>query len=288
MEPYLPGLRDYVQSGGALAMVGGDLSFASGGYAQTALNDILPVELEGIPPMGDRAYTKDGFKPKLTPAARSHPATSLSLDPRGNEARWAALPPLEGINRVARLKPGASALLVHPSLRTEAGEQAPVLAVTDAGKGRTLALLTDTSWHWGFLAAGTGDDGRTFQRFWESAIRWLVRDPALTLLRVELDRVEYRRGQPAAARVRSLHADYTPAIEVPVQLALHPAEQRRSDQAAALAVGHHQQGRRGPPGPARAGGGRLPPGRSSHHRRPEHSPRSRRSSSGPRAGSWRT
>jgi uncharacterized membrane protein len=224
VEPYLPGLRDYVQSGGALAMVGGDLSFASGGYAQTALKDILPVELEGIPPMGDRAYTKDAFKPKLTPAARSHPATSLSLDPRGNEARWAALPPLEGINRVARMKPGASALLVHPSLRTEAGEQAPVLAVTDAGKGRTLALLTDTSWHWGFLAAGTGDDGRTFQRFWESAIRWLVRDPALTLLRVELDRVEYRRGQPAAARVRSLHADYTPAIEVPVQLALHPAE----------------------------------------------------------------
>ena len=104
--------------------------------------------------MGDRAYTRDGFKPKLTPAARSHPATSLSLDPRGNEARWAALPPLEGINRVARLKPGASALLVHPTQRTEAGEQAPVLAVTDAGKGRTLALLTDTSWHWGFLAAG--------------------------------------------------------------------------------------------------------------------------------------
>ena len=55
VEPYLPGLRDYVQSGGALAMVGGDLSFASGGYAQTALRDVLPVELEGIPPMGDRA-----------------------------------------------------------------------------------------------------------------------------------------------------------------------------------------------------------------------------------------
>ena len=104
-----------------------------------------------------------------------------------------------------------------------------MLAVTDAGKGRTLALLTDTSWHWGFLAAGAGDDGRTFQRFWESAIRWLVRDPALTLLRVELDRVEYRRGQPAAARVRTLHADYTPAGErAGPAVALHPAEQRRA------------------------------------------------------------
>jgi uncharacterized membrane protein len=223
VEPYLPGLRDYVQSGGALAMVGGDLSFASGGYAQTALREVLPVELEGIPPTGDRAFTKDAFKPKVTPEGRTHPVTSLSLDERINEARWGSLPQLEGINRVNRLKSGATALLVHPTLRTESGDQAPVLAVTDAGKGRTLALLTDTAWHWGFLAAGTGDDGRTFQRFWESAIRWLVRDPALTLLRLELDRIEYRRGQPATARVRTLHADYTPAADTEVVLSLFPA-----------------------------------------------------------------
>ncbi len=63
VEPYLPGLRDYVQSGGALAMVGGDLSFASGGYAQTALREVLPVELEGIPIQGDRAVTRDAFRP---------------------------------------------------------------------------------------------------------------------------------------------------------------------------------------------------------------------------------
>jgi uncharacterized membrane protein len=222
VEPYLPGLRDYVQSGGALAMVGGDLSFASGGFAQTALREVLPVELEGIPPVGDRSVTRDSYRPKLTSAGRSHPVTSLSLEPRTNEARWSALPPLEGMNRVGRLKPGATALLTHPTARTDNGEPAPVLAVTDAGKGRTLALTTDSSWHWGFLAAGAGDDGRTFQRFWEGAIRWLVRDPALTLLRVELDRVEYRRGQPASARARTLHADYSPAGETPVQLSLYP------------------------------------------------------------------
>jgi uncharacterized membrane protein len=229
VEPYLPGLRDYVQSGGALAMVGGDLSFASGGYAQTALREILPVELEGVPPTGDRSYTKDAFKPKVTPEGRTHPVTSLSLDERTNEARWASLPPLEGINRVTRLKPGATPLLVHPTVRTEGGDQAPVLAVADAGKGRTLALLTDTAWHWGFLAAGAGDDGRTFQRFWESAIRWLVRDPALTLLRLELDRIEYRRGQPVSARVRTLHADYTPAAGTEVTLNLFPAENANPD-----------------------------------------------------------
>jgi uncharacterized membrane protein len=229
VEFYLNGLRDYVQSGGALAMIGGELSFASGGYAQTALRDVLPVELEGIPILGDRSMTKDSFRPKLSPAGRSHPVTALTLDQRSNEARWAGLPALEGINRVTRLKPGATALLTHPTQRTESGEPAPVLAVTDAGKGRTLALTTDTSWHWGFLAAGAGDDGRTFQRFWEGAIRWLVRDPALTLLRIELDRVEYRRGQPANARVRTLHPDYTPAEGVAVKLKLVPIAQNAGE-----------------------------------------------------------
>jgi len=62
------------------------------------------------------------------------------------------------------------------------------------------------------------------QRFWEGAIRWLVRDPALTLLHIDLDRTEYRRGQTVAARVRTLHADYSPAGRTAVTLDLHPAE----------------------------------------------------------------
>jgi len=220
VEPYLPGVRDYIQSGGALAMIGGDLSFASGGYASSYLRDVLPVELDGVPPTGERSQSRDSFKPRVTAEGRAHPITSLSLDPVVNESRWATLPALEGLNRVSRLRPGASVLLAHPTLKTEDGQPAPVLAATDAGKGRTLALLTDTSWHWGFLAAGAGDDARAFQRFWESATRWLVRDPALTLLRLELDKAEYGRGQPVSARVRSLHADYTPAghTEVAVDL----------------------------------------------------------------------
>ena len=98
-----------------------------------------------------------------------------------------------------RARPGAATLLVHPTLKGMDGKPAPVLVASDVGKGRSLALLTDTAWHWGLPAAGEGDDGRAFQRFWENAIRWLVRDPALTLLRIELDRVEYRRNQPPVA-----------------------------------------------------------------------------------------
>jgi uncharacterized membrane protein len=229
VEPYLANLRDYVEEGGALAMIGGDLSFASGGYGLTPLRDILPVEVPAMAPTSegenDAALTTDSFKPRLTPEGHTHPITSLVLNPRENEAGWARLPALEGINRVPRVKPGAATLLVHPALKGADGKPAPVLAAGDAGKGRALALMTDSAWHWGFLAAGEGDDGRAFQRFWENAIRWLVRDPALTLLRIELARQEYRRDQPITARVRAMHPDYTPAPGVDVTLDINPAAQ---------------------------------------------------------------
>ena len=129
----------------------------------------------------DPAITTTRSGRRLTPEGRTHPVTSLLLDPRENEQRWARLPALEGINRVPRARAGATTLLTHPTLKGRDGKPAPVLVAGDAGKGRALALLTDSGWHWGFLAAGEGDDGRAFQRFWENGIRWLVRDPALTL-----------------------------------------------------------------------------------------------------------
>jgi len=228
VEPYLPGVREYIEAGGALAMIGGDLSFASGLYGESALHDVLPVELSGIPHEGPSSFTTDTFRPRLTPEGRTHPVISLSLDDKTNESRWTALPALVGINRVAGLRAGARALLVHPSQKSADGKPAPVLSTSDVGKGRTLALLTDTAWHWGFHAAGLGDDGRTFQRFWENAIRWLVRDPALTLLRIDFDKAEYHRGQTVMGRVRTLRPDYTPAASVEVALELRATDRSAS------------------------------------------------------------
>jgi len=220
VEPFLPGVADYVMSGGALVMIGGDRAFASGDYGRSALNPILPVDLAGVPSTEAEAFIPGTFKPRLTAAGTSHPVTSLSLDPEVNAKLWQSLPALEGANRVAATKPDATALMVHPTDTTAQGTPAPIVAVRDAGRGRTMAVLTDTAWHWGFLAAGAGNDERAFQRFWERAIRWLVRDPTLTLLQLELDRAEYTQGQPAVVRVRTLHADYTPAPEVDVSLQL--------------------------------------------------------------------
>jgi uncharacterized membrane protein len=226
VEAYLPGVREYVLGGGALAMVGGDLSFAGGLYDSSAIADILPVSLQGVPVSGEASFSSEAYRPKTTREGAGHPITALSIDAKANEHKWAALPPIEGLNRVARLATGASALLEHPRLKAFDGSPSPVLAVADVGKGRSLALMTDSAWQWGFVDAGNKSDGRAFQTFWENAIRWLVRDPALTLLRLELDRVEYRKGQNIGARVRTLHADYTRAAGVDAEVQVRTSAQQ--------------------------------------------------------------
>ena len=198
-------------------MVGGDLSFSLGGYAHTPVSDVLPVDIpEGEPPVGaipgsSRPQPASAladlapFRLQLTPEGRAHPITALKIDLRQNDARWAQLPELEGTNIVTRARPGATVLGVHPTKKDADGKPLPVLAVGESQKGRVLALTSDSSWRWGFAG-----DGQLYQRFWENAIRWLIRDPALSFLHIETDQSEYHRGQKVAIVVSAVGTDYQP------------------------------------------------------------------------------
>ncbi|HEY2748372.1 MAG TPA: glutamine amidotransferase, partial [Polyangia bacterium] len=206
---YLGEIRRYVEEGGGLAMLGGNLSFTSGGWAGTPVADILPVELlpEGPP---EKLIDLAPFKLQLTAEGRAHPLTALKLDVAQNRARWAELPELDGVNLVARAKPGATVLGVHPTKKDLDGKPLPVLTVGEAGKGRVLTFLSDDSWRWGYADKAGDERGRAYQRFWDAAIRWLIKDPALNFLRIETDQPEYARGQKVQVTVRALGTDYQP------------------------------------------------------------------------------
>ncbi|HEX8954572.1 MAG TPA: glutamine amidotransferase, partial [Polyangia bacterium] len=187
---YLGEIKRYVEEGGGLAMIGGDLSFTSGGWAGTPVADVLPVELyPDAPP--EKLIDPAPFRLQLTAEGRAHPLTALKLDVAQNRARWAELPELDGANLVARAKPGATVLGVHPTKKDADGKPMPVLTVGEAGKGRVLTLGSDDSWRWGFADKAGDERGRAYQRFWDAAIRWLIKDPALNFLRIETDQPEY-------------------------------------------------------------------------------------------------
>lgn len=245
-----PAIVPFVNDGGAVAMIGGDLSFSSGGYYGSELAQILPVVLNpddggGLPaPGGPQLVDPEPFHPRLTPAGKSHVVTALRLDVKENGARWDSLPPLEGLNLVARARPQATVLLAHPKHKDADGNPMPVLTVAEFGKGRTLALQADSSWRWGFGAvtqraqasglapspapgaalAGPGEEGDArgsgYQRFYEQAIRWLIRDPSLRLLRIETSDTEYRRDQQVRVEVRAFGPDYQPAQRAEVTLSI--------------------------------------------------------------------
>ena len=218
MRQYLPQITDFVKEGGGFVMVGGDLSFASGGYAGTPIEEILPV---GLPPRNASTLIDENpFRPELTDAGQRHPITQLAFDPASNTRIWSSLPEQYGTNLVMDARDKATVLATHPRITTPQGEKMPVIAVSEMGEGRVMSLTTDSTWRWGIEHLATGGTPREYQMFWNSAIRWLIKDPELKLLRVEIAEDEYAPQQMLSVTVRVQKADYTPAPNVEGKLAV--------------------------------------------------------------------
>ena len=103
----------------------------------------------------------------------------------------------------------ATVLAQHPN-RTHGGEPVPVVSVAERGEGRVMALTSDSSWRWGFEHIGEGGTAREYQNFWNRAMRWLIQDPDLKLVRLDMNRDIVAPGEPLDASVRAFSSDYQP------------------------------------------------------------------------------
>ena len=254
-------------------MIGGDLSFASGGYGSTALRDVLPVELPPSPPTlegeNDANLTTDLFKPRLTPEGRTHPVTSLLLDPRENEARWAQAAAARRASTGCRArKPNAATLLAHPTLKGADGKPAPVLVVGDAGKGR-VAGAADRH------ASGTGASRRPARGTTAapSSASGRTRSAGWCAIRRSRCCASSSNGRSTGATSRSPRGSApctpttSPAANVEVERRRRRRRQRARRQAAPQPAGDHRRRRRGPGRARRAAARRLPADRARDARR---------------------
>lgn len=205
-DKLLGNVADYVRDGGAFVMLGGSLSFDRGSYGGTPLGDVLPVTLGA----SGEAVNTDSFSPALTAAGKAHPVTRLVGDGASNEATWSRLAALDGLNLSTGLAKGAAMLLAHPSLKTASGGPMPVLAVREVNKGRTMALMGDSSWRWVMAEAAAGQGNQAYLRFWKNAIRWLVKDPEGERVQVEPGRENYIAGEPVSVRVQVRDVGFQP------------------------------------------------------------------------------
>ncbi|MDP7080953.1 MAG: glutamine amidotransferase [Candidatus Undinarchaeales archaeon] len=138
-------LKDFVERGGGLGMVGGWWSFTGtkGEYRGTPVEDVMPVRCS---PVDDRVNDPNGYK-----MVRTQDHFLIEGLP------WHDAPTICGFNRIEP-KAGAQVLLTARRIepvgkdRVEgvrlAEQEHPLLVVGDHGRGRTLALATDLAPHW--------------------------------------------------------------------------------------------------------------------------------------------
>jgi uncharacterized membrane protein len=219
---YLPHLRRFVEGGGGLAMIGGDLSFSSGEYAESPLAEVLPVKLLAETSDPSRLLSLDEFRIQPTAKGADHPILQIGRTRWETQQLLHTLPLFAGANLVAGTMPGTTVLAEHPSLKDAQGASMPVLAVREVGKGRTLALMSDSSWFWAFPSVGMGGTRQAYDRFWRNAIRWLIHDPELKYLRIIPQQDSLPLGSPIKAIIRAYEPDYSLAKGTEVHYELAP------------------------------------------------------------------
>ncbi|MEX0676175.1 MAG: glutamine amidotransferase [Pirellulales bacterium] len=187
----LQALANVVGAGAGLVMLGGFHTFGPGGYADTPLVGLVPVEMDarerqrpGDPIRSDVQLAGPIKVQPTEPVGRRHYLMALG---ENAEATWARLPPLEGANRLGRPKPAAQVL-------AETSEGRPLLVVQEAG-GRVMAFAGDTTWHWwmeGFAPE--------HKRFWRQVILWSARKDELSdgTVWIKLAERRFSRGQRVA------------------------------------------------------------------------------------------
>ncbi|NOZ86123.1 MAG: cytoplasmic protein [Deltaproteobacteria bacterium] len=146
-------IKEYVENGGVLLMIGGWFSFGGFGgqarYHGSPLEEVLPVVIKDG---DDRKETPEGAGVKVLEPG--HPVlTGLTA---WDEVLFA------GYN-VLKAKPGSRVLL-----ETDSGD--PLLVITSWGKGTTCAFASDCGPTW----VGTMLSWAGYSKFWCRLIRFLV------------------------------------------------------------------------------------------------------------------
>jgi uncharacterized membrane protein len=209
LTKHLPALARYVRQGGGLIMVGGPNAFLGGNYAGTPLAEVLPVSLADLP-SSERGADLGPFVPSYTDAGRHSPVLAPLRALLGE-----GLPEMPGTNVVGDVRPGASVLLEHPTLRARAGAAMPVLALGEYGSGRSIALTIDGAHKLLFSTFAAGAAGRAHGAFWDALLGWLMRDPRFEPARVLVPR-GCIAGESAELEVRAVFGGTSARADVTV------------------------------------------------------------------------
>lgn len=205
------------QRGGGLMMLGGQESFAAGGYYRTPIGDLLPVyvspstsELPEDPP------SEAGWRLQLTRWGQLQPWVRVRSTEQEELQRLASMPHLKTLNAVSGLKPGAN-VLITASRGIEPPR--PALVAQNFGRGRVSAVLLGDFWRW---AMHRPDDAyrKDFEHAWQQSVRWLVADVPRRVA-CDVKRKADEPGRPLEVQIRVRDSLFLPQDNAQVRLKVH-------------------------------------------------------------------
>lgn len=148
---YLESVAQWVENGGAFLVLAGPAEAQSEGVFSTALSRIIPATPSG--------KTIDGaFRPSLTARGLTHPVSAGLADEAQTWGQWL---------RVQASTPRGDVLLE--------GAGQPLLVLSQVGKGRAAAIMSDQAWLWrrGY------DGGGPFDELFRRTSHWLMKEADL-------------------------------------------------------------------------------------------------------------
>ena len=205
----LQALVQYVRQGGAVVFLGGDYSFAQGGYSGTLIEPLFPwqvspARLSSGGQVGPDLKTGQ-FMVNVPLSAANHSIVSemskligqppdKGFDPVRGFSLAAAT--IESINLCGPLRRGAISLLDA----SVGNVTVPVVALQRYGQGQTMAVATNTLWKWTRISEALK---QAYGNFWRQAVRNLSQwDQGQRFLAVSWDRQSYRPGERGHATIR--------------------------------------------------------------------------------------
>jgi uncharacterized membrane protein len=165
----LDATRNFVTRRGGGLLVLGTRSFGKNGLADTAVDDVLPLQLSGsADPLVTGASSRGMNLVSLTAAGESHPVMQLGASLDDTRKRWEAAPALAFVAPVGAPRPGATVLAVAAGA---GGGLHALVAVHRYGEGRAMIFTGEAAWRWRMLLPASD---RSYETFWRQALRWLA------------------------------------------------------------------------------------------------------------------
>ncbi len=150
-------LKEFVNRGGGLVLLGGPNQLTSADLAKTALGELSPVKLPA-------EYRETPVAVKITDTGLRHPVFGPLF------ANIKDFPPLMTVNVGTGLGPTAEVLIEGNAT----GKTVPIIAAQRFGQGRVVAVMTDTVWRWRLAAKSWSADKSPYDTFWTQLMDWLI------------------------------------------------------------------------------------------------------------------